>query len=295
MQIDEKGSAAGRATPASAKTITPTEEMRSKHRALQEWFEEIGPVAIAYSGGVDSAFVLKVAHDVLGERCLGIVAYSESMPRAELDGALALAKRIGARNEVIESRELDDPRYRENGPARCFFCKGDVYDRIIAHAKENGLETVVDGNNHDDTADYRPGRQAGLQRGIRSPLQELGITKEEVRALSAALDLPTWDKPAAPCLASRIPYGTPVSAELLNKIERSEAAVRRLGIRELRVRHHGDVARIEVGPADFDTLLEHRERLVRELKEIGYLYVALDLQGFRSGSLNEVLVREDAR
>jgi uncharacterized protein len=265
--------------------------MWSKHQALRKWFEEIGPVAVAYSGGVDSAFVLKAAHDALGERCLGVVAHSASMPREELDGAVAIAKHIGARADVIESRELDDPRYRENGPARCFFCKGEVYDRIIAHAKEKGFAVVVDGNNHDDTADYRPGRQAGLERGIRSPLQELGITKDEVRALSAALGLPTWNKPAAPCLASRIPYGTPVSAELLGKIERAEAAVRRLGIRELRVRHHGDVARIEVGAGDFAKLIEHREQVIRELKEIGYLYIALDLQGFRSGSLNEGMAR----
>jgi uncharacterized protein len=287
MQQEKKGSVAAGAAQASTRPAGPTEDVWSKHRALQKWFEDVGPVAVAYSGGVDSAFLLKVAHDVLGERCLAVIAYSASMPNQELEEALAIAKRIGARTDVIESRELDDPRYRQNGPERCLYCKGEVYDRIIAHAKEIGFTTIVDGTNDDDAADYRPGRQAALQRGVRSPLQELGITKQEVRALSRALDLPTWDKPAAPCLASRIPYGTPVSAELMNKIERAEAAVKSIGIRELRVRHHGDIARIEVGPADFETILAHRERIIGELKGIGYLYIALDMQGFRSGSLNE--------
>jgi uncharacterized protein len=278
MQRHRKEPVPDRRADARSPGSPPSEEARSKHQALRRWFAETGPVAVAYSGGVDSAFVLKIAHDVLDERCLGVIAHSPSMPREELDGAMATASLIGARTDVIESRELDDPRYRENGPARCFYCKC-------------GFTVLVDGTNHDDTSDHRPGRQAALHRGIRSPLQELGITKDDVRTLSRALDLPTWDKPAAPCLASRIPYGTPVTEELLGRIDRAEAAVRRLGIRELRVRHHGEVARIEIAPADFATLLAHREQIVRELKEIGYLYVALDVEGFRSGSLNEGIIR----
>lgn len=264
--------------------------VREKYRSLQKWFAEAGNVAVAYSGGVDSVFALKVAHDVLGERCLAVIATSASMPRAEFEGAIETAKQIGAQCDVIESHELDDPRYCENGVARCYYCKGNVFDRITAHAKEKGFTIVVDGTNHDDKDDHRPGRRAAVERGVKSPLEELGITKQDIRDLSKELDLPTWDKPAAPCLSSRIPYGTRVTEEVLSMIERGEAAVRSLGIRELRVRHHNDLARIEVHPEDFATVLENREQLVRELKEIGYLRVSLDLKGFRSGSLNEGVV-----
>jgi uncharacterized protein len=271
----------------------PAEETRERYQALRRWFAQMESAAIAYSGGCDSTLVLKVAHDELGPRCRGVIAFSASMPREEFDEALALATRIGAETAVVESKELEDPRYQENSSTRCYFCKSDVFGRIIEYAKQEGFAVVVDGTNHDDTGDHRPGRTAAKEQGVRSPLEELGFTKQDIRSLSRALGLSTWDKPAAPCLSSRIPYGTRVTPEVLGMVERSEAVIRRLGIREFRVRHHEKIARVEVGPGDIETILAHRDRIVRELREIGYLYVTLDLEGFRSGRLNEEIETDE--
>jgi len=267
----------------------PDEETWKKHRKLERWLDEAGSVAVAYSGGSDSAFLLKVAHDVLGKRCVGVTAVSASLAREELDDAISVAEEIGAPHAMVQSHELEDPRYRENSSIRCFFCKNDVFMRIQEFAKERGFSIVIDGSNYDDIGDHRPGIRAARERGVRSPLMELKITKADLRALSRALGLSTWDKAAAPCLSSRIPYGTEVTTGVLDSIERGEAMLHGLGFRELRVRHHGSIARIEIPQGDFSTLLEHREEIVERLKEVGYIYVTIDLEGVRSGRLNEEL------
>lgn len=272
--------------------INIDEQLNVKYQRLRSWFEEAGSVLVAYSGGTDSALVLKVAHDVLGPRCVAVTASSASLPRAELDQATAAAKEIGARHVIIESREVEDPRYRENTEIRCYFCKSDVYDRLVSYASEHGYTIVADGTNADDLEGHRPGLKAARERGVKSPLSEVGLTKDEIREISRALGLSTWDKPAAACLSSRIPYGTSVSPDLLRRVEEGEAVLRRLGIRQIRLRHHGVVARIEVEPSDFGKVLEHREEIARALRPLGYRYVTLDLEGFRSGSLNASLGRK---
>lgn len=275
--------------PPSGPALTPgvpSVETRAKHARLEDWFRRAGSVAVAYSGGADSALVLKVAHDVLGERSVGVTAVSASLARAEREEAAATAAAIGARHLWIESHEVEDPRYRENTSTRCYYCKSDVYARILAFAEREGFAAVVDGTNVDDLSDQRPGRIAARERGVRSPLAETGLTKQEVRLLSRALGLPTWDKPAAACLSSRVPHGTGVTSELLGRIERGEDLLRAIGLRQFRLRHHDAIARIEVEPADLALVLAHRESLAAALKGLGYAFVTLDLEGFRSGSLN---------
>lgn len=260
--------------------------MSDKLDRLRDWFRGAGSVVVAYSGGTDSAFVLKVAHDTLRDRAVGVTAASASLAGEEREDAIRVAAIIGARHEVIDSGELDDPRYRENTAARCYFCKSECYDLLTAYARDRGYAVVADGTNADDLADFRPGRDAARERGVRSPLVEVGLTKAEIREISRALGLPTWDKPAAACLASRVPHGTPVTPEVLSMIERAEVAVRKHGIRQLRVRHHDAIARIEVIPADFDRLVACRSEIVADLRSIGYRFVTFDLEGFRSGSLS---------
>ncbi|MBD3162357.1 MAG: ATP-dependent sacrificial sulfur transferase LarE [Candidatus Eisenbacteria bacterium] len=265
----------------------PTEEARAKREALADWLRRAGSVAVAYSGGTDSSFLLLAAHEALGEHAVGVIGISASLAGGEREEALATARAIGARVEVLETEELDDPRYRENTTNRCFFCKHELFGKLLDWARANDFAAVLDGTNYDDLQDHRPGRTAAGEQGVRSPLLELGFTKQEIRALSYAAGLPTWDKPAAPCLSSRIPYGTPVTPEVLAKVDAGEAAIRSLGIRVFRLRHHDTIARIEVGPEDFGTILERREELIRRLREAGYRFVTLDLEGFRSGRLNE--------
>ncbi|MDM7916681.1 MAG: ATP-dependent sacrificial sulfur transferase LarE [Candidatus Eisenbacteria bacterium] len=279
------GVAAGAAAEARPAASLPS-GLDDRYQRLRAWLEEAGSVVVAFSGGTDSALVLKVAHDVLGEKAIGVTASSPSLPKSELEEARSLAREIGARHEVIESHEMDDPRYRENTSARCYFCKGDLYGRLVPYAEQRGYAWIVDGTNLDDTGDHRPGRQAASEHGVRSPLLEAGLTKQDVRDLSRALGLRTWDKPAAACLSSRIPHGIAVQPELLARIEQAESFVRSFGIRQLRVRHHGAVARIEIDPADFPILLEHRALVAEKLKSLGYRFVSLDIEGFRSGSLN---------
>ena len=250
-------------------------------------------VLVAYSGGVDSTFLLKVAHDVLGERAVAVTALSESYARAELEDAKRFAGQIGARQIFVETRELDREGYRANGPERCFFCKDELFEKLAPVAEREGLRVVVYGEIADDRADHRPGARAARERGARAPLAEAGLSKLEIRRLSRELGLPTWDKPSMACLSSRVPYGTEVAPDLLRRIEAAEDVLRGLGLRQFRVRHHGDVARVEVDPRDFEELVRSplRETLVERIKAAGYLYVALDLQGYRTGSLNEGLRR----
>src|SRR5574341_1532752 len=257
--------------------------MEDKVARLRSAVNGLGSVVVAYSGGVDSTLVLKIAHDVLGERAIGVTAVSPSLPSGELEAAAALAHSLGAKFTTIDTHEAEDQRYQGNTEACCYFCKTEVYSELITYARMHGFAHVVDGLNTDDLTDRRPGRKAATEQGVRSPLTDVGLSKAEVREISRLLGLPTWDKPALACLSSRIPYGMPVTRQALEQIDRAEQVVRGLGIRQVRVRHHGSLARLEVEPDDLPILMAHREIIVRTLHELGYSYVTIDLDRYRTG------------
>jgi uncharacterized protein len=271
--------------------VEPDELLARKERVLRDLLVRLDAAIVAFSGGADSAYLAYVAHDQLGERALCITADSPSYPQRHRDLALGLVTRLGLRHEFIRTHEMDRAEYRANPANRCYFCKQELYGELSRIGRARGITVILDGNNADDRGDYRPGRQAAREFGVRSPLDEADLTKDEIRRLSRAAGLPTWDEPASACLSSRIPYLSEVTGEKLRVIEGAEIVLHDLGFRVCRVRHHGDTARLEIDAADMPRALEEdvRQTIVRELRAIGFRYVTLDLQGYRTGSLNEVL------
>ncbi len=264
---------------------------QAKERALRETLASLGSVVVAYSGGVDSAYLAYVAADTLGDRALAVTADSPSYPEHHRELAVRIARDFGLRHEIIRTGELERPEYRANPANRCYYCKHELYTQLTRLAAARGA-VVVDGNNADDRGDYRPGRQAAREFGVRSPLDEVDLRKDEIRELSRRAGLPTWDEPASACLSSRIPYHSEVTDEKLRTIERAERALRGLGFRVFRVRHHDALARLEIARDEMARALDADvgAAIVRELKAAGYRYVSLDLQGYRTGSLNEGIV-----
>lgn len=271
--------------------VDSTSSAQTKLTHLRTALREMGSVLVCFSGGIDSAFVLAVASQELGERAVGMTAVSPSLPASERVDAARIAADLGARHELVESNEIARPGYVENGPDRCFHCKSELYDIAARKAEQWSLAVVVNGTNTDDLGDYRPGLEAAFQAGARSPLVEVGMTKQDVRDAARLIGMDTWDKPAAACLSSRIPYGVQVTRERLSQIEGFEAGLRALGLRSVRVRWHDTIARIEVPPADLARLVEPdvREQVIALGKQQGFRYVTIDLAGYRTGSLNEVL------
>ena len=265
--------------------------MKEKLKRLRERVRGIGSAVVAFSSGVDSTFLLHVAHEELGERVVAATIRSHTFPKRELDEAAAFCRAEGVRHVVIESEELDIPGFAENPPDRCYHCKRELFSKLLAFARENGLAAVLEGSNLDDDGDYRPGRRAIQELGIVSPLHEVGLTKDEIRALSREMGLPTSDKPSFACLASRFPYGERITAAALKRVERAEQWLldAGFGLTQLRVRSHGDLARIEVPPGDIPRLATRASEITAAFKELGFAYVALDLRGYRTGSMNEVL------
>jgi pyridinium-3,5-biscarboxylic acid mononucleotide sulfurtransferase len=279
------GAAAGSTDPALDLALS------HKHAALCRILEDLPSLIVAYSGGVDSAYLAYQATAVLGSRALCVTADSPSYPDRHRQLAISLAARFGLHHEIIHTTELDRPEYRANPANRCYYCKHELFTHLSAIARDRGISVIADGSNADDRGDYRPGRQAAREFGVRSPLDEADLTKNEIRELSRRAGLPTWDEPASACLSSRIPYFSEVTDEKLRTIERAESVLRDLGFRIFRVRHHDTIARIELGRDEISRALEAgiADAIDRELRALGYQHVTLDLRGYRLGSLNDAL------
>lgn len=271
-----------------------TPELAAKYTRLQALFREMEQVVIGYSGGVDSTVALKVAHDVLGENAVAVTGDSEAFPQGEVDAALEVAASLGIEVVRVRTHELANPRFAVNTPDRCYHCKTELFTELNTVAAARNIPWIADGSHSDDgkPGDHRPGMRAAAERSVRSPLREAGLSKADVRALAQHLGLANWDKPSFACLSSRFPYGTHITPELLARLDGCEKFLRELGFRQFRVRHHDTVARIEVEPQDLLRVVEHRDVINARFKELGYTYVTLDLEGYRTGKMNDTLRQE---